>query len=75
MTGLASDGLLVIPANEPLLEDRITSLSQTVQTVGIQAGELSATILNESKRCDGFLCSLTMAIKSQYQEATMYKMH
>lgn len=49
MTGLASDGLLVIPANEPLLEDRITSLSQTVQTVGIQAGELSATILNESK--------------------------
>jgi len=48
-TGLASDGLLVIPADEPLLEDRTHSLSQTVETVGIQKGDLSATILNENK--------------------------
>ncbi|MDT2572385.1 UDP-N-acetylmuramoyl-tripeptide--D-alanyl-D-alanine ligase [Enterococcus raffinosus] len=48
-TGLASDGLLIVPADEPLLEERISSLSQTVETVGIQKGDLSATILNENK--------------------------
>jgi UDP-N-acetylmuramoyl-tripeptide--D-alanyl-D-alanine ligase len=48
-TGLASDGLLIIPAAEPLLEERIRSLPQTIETFGIQAGDLSATILNEDK--------------------------
>ena len=48
-TGLASDGLLIIPADEPLLEERTSSVSQTVETFGIQKGDLSATILNEDK--------------------------
>lgn len=48
-TGLAPDGLLVIPADEPLLADRIRSLSQTIETFGIQKGDISATILNENK--------------------------
>ncbi|MBO0451719.1 MULTISPECIES: UDP-N-acetylmuramoyl-tripeptide--D-alanyl-D-alanine ligase [Enterococcus] len=48
-TGLASDGLLIIPADEPLLEERTNSLSQTVETFGIKQGDLSATILNENK--------------------------
>ena len=48
-TGLASDGLLIIPADEPLLEERTNSVSQTVETFGIQKGDLSATILNEDK--------------------------
>ncbi|MEG1503364.1 MAG: UDP-N-acetylmuramoyl-tripeptide--D-alanyl-D-alanine ligase [Enterococcus sp.] len=48
-TGLAPDGLLVIPADEPLLADRIRSLSQTIETFGIQQGDISATILNENK--------------------------
>lgn len=48
-TGLAPEGLLIIPAEEPLLEEKIRSLSQTVETVGIQSGEISATILNETK--------------------------
>lgn len=48
-TGLAADGLLVIPADEPLLTERVQTLSQTVETFGIQSGELSATILNETK--------------------------
>ncbi|WP_407855054.1 UDP-N-acetylmuramoyl-tripeptide--D-alanyl-D-alanine ligase [Enterococcus hailinensis] len=48
-TGLAPGGLLVIPADEPLLADRIRSLSQTIETFGIQQGDISATILNENK--------------------------
>ncbi|MBU5365260.1 UDP-N-acetylmuramoyl-tripeptide--D-alanyl-D-alanine ligase [Enterococcus devriesei] len=48
-TGLAPDGLLVIPADEPLLTERVHSLSQTIETFGIQSGELSASILNETK--------------------------
>ncbi|MFC4772755.1 UDP-N-acetylmuramoyl-tripeptide--D-alanyl-D-alanine ligase [Enterococcus hermanniensis] len=48
-TGLAPDGLLIVPADEPLLEDRIHSLSQTIETFGIQQGDISATILNENK--------------------------
>ncbi|MGM0172837.1 UDP-N-acetylmuramoyl-tripeptide--D-alanyl-D-alanine ligase [Enterococcus sp. DIV0800] len=48
-TGLAPDGLLVIPADEPLLTKRVHSLSQTIETFGIQSGELSASILNETK--------------------------
>lgn len=48
-TGLASDGLLIIPADEPLLEERTNSVSQTVETFGIQKGDLPATILNEDK--------------------------
>ena len=48
-TGLASDGLLIIPTAEPLLEERTQSLSQTIETVGIQTGDFSATILNENK--------------------------
>ena len=48
-TGLAPDGLLVIPADEPLVADRIRSLSQTIETFGIQKGDISATILNENK--------------------------
>ena len=48
-TGLAPDGLLIIPADEPLLTERVHSLSQTIETFGIQSGELSASILNETK--------------------------
>ncbi|MDU6522532.1 UDP-N-acetylmuramoyl-tripeptide--D-alanyl-D-alanine ligase [Enterococcus devriesei] len=48
-TGLAPDGLLVIPADEHLLTERVHSLSQTIETFGIQSGELSASILNETK--------------------------
>lgn len=49
VTGLKAEGLLLIPANEPLLEALVAPLSQTVQTFGIQRGDLSATILTESK--------------------------
>ena len=49
VTGLKAEGLLLIPANEPLLEPLVAPLSQTVQTFGIQRGDLSATILTESK--------------------------
>ncbi|MDT2736002.1 UDP-N-acetylmuramoyl-tripeptide--D-alanyl-D-alanine ligase [Enterococcus pseudoavium] len=48
-TGLSADGLLIIPADEPLLEERTHSLSQTIKTFGIQEGDIAATILNESK--------------------------
>lgn len=72
-TGLASDGLLIVPADEPLLEERISSLSQTVETVGIQKGDLSATILNENKGATVFQLMI-MGTKFLCQEAIMCRM-
>lgn len=49
VTGLKTDGFLLIPENEPLLKPLIVGLPQTIQTFGVGQGDLSATILTEDK--------------------------
>ena len=60
VTGLKNEGLLLIPANEPLLKPLVADLPQTIQTFGVGQGEFSATILTEDKErttfeVDGFV--------------------
>ncbi|MGM0213962.1 UDP-N-acetylmuramoyl-tripeptide--D-alanyl-D-alanine ligase [Enterococcus sp. AZ109] len=52
--GLIDDGLLLIPADEPLLAERTEKLSQKQQTFGIQVGDISATIMSESREATLF---------------------
>ena len=52
--GLVDDGLLVIPANEPLLAERSRNLSQTVETFGLGEGDLAARIVSETKTATTF---------------------
>ncbi|KAF1293314.1 UDP-N-acetylmuramoyl-tripeptide--D-alanyl-D-alanine ligase [Candidatus Enterococcus leclercqii] len=47
--GLATKGLLLVPADEPLLLPLLAGLSQQVTTFGIQQGDISATVIAESK--------------------------
>ncbi len=47
--GLAAKGLLLVPADEPLLLPLLAGLSQQVTTFGIQQGDISATVIAESK--------------------------
>lgn len=47
--GLAKNGLLLIPEDEPLLMPFIPSLTQTVQTFGFEKGTISATIVGAEK--------------------------
>ena len=47
--GLAKDGVLFVPADEPLLADLIAPLSQEVQTFGLAQGDLQAAITNETR--------------------------
>lgn len=47
--GLIEDGLLLIPADEPLLTERTENLSQKQETFGIQLGDVSATVMSETR--------------------------
>lgn len=47
--GLAKDGLLLVPTDEPLLFTRTAQLSQTVKTFGIADGDIAAAIVKEEK--------------------------
>lgn len=47
--GLRKDGLLVIPADEPLLTELVKEVPATVERVGLTAGDLTAKILKEEK--------------------------
>lgn len=53
--GLAKDGALFVPADEPLLADLIAPLSQEVQTFGLAQGDLQATITNETSESTSFV--------------------
>lgn len=53
--GLAQDGALFVPADEPLLADLIAPLSQEVQTFGLAQGDLQATITNETSESTSFV--------------------
>lgn len=53
--GLAQDGALFVPADEPLLTDLIAPLSQEVQTFGLAQGDLQATITNETSESTSFV--------------------
>ena len=53
--GLAKDGALFVPADEPLLTDLIAPLSQEVQTFGLAQGDLQATITNETSESTSFV--------------------
>jgi UDP-N-acetylmuramoyl-tripeptide--D-alanyl-D-alanine ligase len=47
--GLRKDGLLLIPAAEPLLTPLVQNLTQTVKTFGFQSADYSADIQEEQK--------------------------
>ena len=47
--GLAPDGLLLIPAEEPLLKPLVADLTQTVETFGLSTGSIQGSIQSESK--------------------------
>lgn len=53
--GLAKDGVLFVPADEPLLADLIAPISQGVQTFGLAQGDLQATIINETSESTSFV--------------------
>lgn len=53
--GLAKDGVLFVPADEPLLADLIAPISQEVQTFGLAQGDLQATIINETSESTSFV--------------------
>lgn len=53
--GLAKDGVLFVPADEPLLADLIAPLSQEVQTFGLAQGDLQAAITNETSESTSFI--------------------
>ncbi len=52
--GLAQDGVLFVPADEPLLTDLIAPISQEVQTFGLGQGDLQAEIVNETSESTKF---------------------
>lgn len=52
--GLAQDGALFVPADEPLLTDLIAPISQEVQTFGLGQGNLQAEIVNETSESTEF---------------------
>ena len=52
--GLAQDGALFVPADEPLLTDLIAPISQEVQTFGLGQGDLQAEIVNETSESTEF---------------------
>lgn len=47
--GLVSDGLLVVPADEPLLTPLTATLVQTVTTFGIGNGDVHAEVTAKEK--------------------------
>lgn len=49
VTGLADNGLLLVPADEPLLIPLTAQLSQKVVTFGIEQGAIMATVTAESR--------------------------
>lgn len=49
VTGLKADGLLLLPADEPLLTPLVAGLTQQVRTFGIVDGDITATVTGESK--------------------------
>lgn len=52
--GLAQDGALFVPADEPLLTDLIAPISQELQTFGLGQGDLQAEIVNETSESTEF---------------------
>ncbi|OJG14642.1 UDP-N-acetylmuramoyl-tripeptide-D-alanyl-D- alanine ligase [Enterococcus canintestini] len=57
--GLKRDGLLVIPADEPLLTPLIADLPQEITTFGLDRGDLTATITKEDKAKTTFMIQKT----------------
>ncbi|MGX7174163.1 UDP-N-acetylmuramoyl-tripeptide--D-alanyl-D-alanine ligase [Enterococcus ratti] len=47
--GLAADGLLIIPEEEPLLKSLTANLTQSIETFGINVGNLSAKVTRQEK--------------------------
>lgn len=47
--GLSTDGLLIVPSNEPLLVPLTSTLPQTVETFGLKEADITATILSVEK--------------------------
>lgn len=47
--GLKKDGLLLIPADEPLLTSFVADLPQTIETFGLNSGSISGEIQVETK--------------------------
>lgn len=57
--GLKRDGLLVIPADEPLLTPLIVDLPQKITTFGLDRGNLTAAITKEDKAKTTFMIHKT----------------
>ena len=49
VSGLAADGLLLVPADEPLLTPMIAELAQNVATFGLGQGTIQGQVESESK--------------------------
>lgn len=52
--GLAADGLLIIPADEPLLLPLVEELPQTIKTFGLEQADCKATIVEAQKEYTTF---------------------
>lgn len=48
-SGLNPEGLLIVPADEPLLTPLTKALSQQVETFGLNEGDIQGTIIKETK--------------------------
>lgn len=57
VSGLAADGLLIIPADEPLLTPLTKELTQTIQTFGLKQAECQAEVLQAQKESTSFKIS------------------
>ena len=53
--GLREDGLLIIPEEEPLLKPLTESLTQKIETFGLNTGELQAEVTSEEKTATHFI--------------------
>lgn len=53
--GLREDGLLIIPEEEPLLKPLTESLTQKIETFGLNTGQLQAEVTSEEKTATHFI--------------------
>lgn len=53
--GLREDGLLIIPEEEPLLKPLTESLTQKIETFGLNTGQLQAEVTSEEKAAIHFI--------------------
>ncbi|MBO0472336.1 UDP-N-acetylmuramoyl-tripeptide-D-alanyl-D-alanine ligase [Enterococcus sp. DIV0840] len=52
--GLVAEGLLIVPADEPLLVPLTKELTQTIQTFGLEQADCKATIIEAQKEYTSF---------------------